>query len=178
MVIAGGSQITSRPVALARAGAATLVMSAGFLTVFGIFGLLIAPLIASAQQYVPFATVIIGVLLIGLAAWLLTGRDIAVVAPKLSGGAPTARLRSMYGYGVAYAVASLSCTIGPFLALISTTFRAARYSPGFSHSCSTPSAWPSRWEWPHWPWPLSGHRRRACCVASCPTPVAWPACCC
>ncbi|ORB53519.1 cytochrome c biogenesis CcdA family protein [Mycobacterium persicum] len=123
LVIAGGSQITSRPAALARAGAATLVMSAGFLTVFGLFGLLIAPLIASAQQYVPFATVIIGVLLIGLAAWLLSGRDIAVVAPKISGGAPTARLRSMYGYGVAYAVASLSCTIGPFLALISTTFR-------------------------------------------------------
>ncbi|KZS82293.1 hypothetical protein A4G29_12230 [Mycobacterium kansasii] len=123
LVIAGGSQFTSRPVALVRAGAATLVMSAGFLTVFGIFGLLISPLIASAQQYVPFATVIIGVLLIGVAAWLLTGRDIAVVAPKLSGGAPTARLRSMYGYGVASAVASLSCTIGPFLALVSTTFR-------------------------------------------------------
>ncbi|BCI92810.1 hypothetical protein LAUMK4_05201 [Mycobacterium persicum] len=59
LVIAGGSQITSRPAALARAGAATLVMSAGFLTVFGLFGLLIAPLIASAQQYVPFATVIL-----------------------------------------------------------------------------------------------------------------------
>ncbi len=122
LVIAGGSQITSRPVALARAGAATVVMSAGFLTVFGIFGLLISPLITSMQKYLPFATVVIGVVLITAAVWLLSGRDIAVVTPKLSGGAPTARLRSMYGYGVAYAVASLSCTIGPFLALISTTF--------------------------------------------------------
>jgi cytochrome c biogenesis protein CcdA len=123
LVISGGSQITSRPVALARAAAATLVMSTGFLTVFGVFGLLISPLITSAQKYLPFATMIIGVLLIALAAWLLAGREIAVVAPKLSGGPPTTRLRSMYGYGVAYAVASLSCTIGPFLALISTTFR-------------------------------------------------------
>ncbi|TAM68861.1 cytochrome c biogenesis protein CcdA [Mycobacterium sp.] len=122
LVIAGGSQITSRPAALARAGAATVVMSAGFLTVFGIFGLLISPLITSVQKYLPFATVIIGVVLIAVAGWLLAGRDIAVVTPKLSGGAPTARLRSLYGYGVAYAVASLSCTIGPFLALISTTF--------------------------------------------------------
>jgi len=123
LVIAGGGQGTSRPVALARAGTATIVMSSGFLTVFGLFGLLISPLIASVQKYLPFATVAIGVLLIGMAGWLLTGRDIAVLTPKMSGGAPTARLRSMYGYGVAYAMASLSCTIGPFLALISTTFR-------------------------------------------------------
>jgi len=123
LVIAGGSQSASRPVALARAGAATLVMSTGFATVFGIFGLLISPLIASAQKYLPFATVIIGILLIALSGWLLAGRNIAVVTPKPSGGAPTARLGSMYGYGVAYAVASLSCTIGPFIALISTTFR-------------------------------------------------------
>lgn len=123
LVIAGGGQTTSRPMALVRAGSATLVMSAGFLTVFGLFGLLISPLIASVQKYLPVATVVIGVVLIASAIWLLAGKDIAVITPKLSGGAPTARLRSMYGYGVAYAVASLSCTIGPFLALISTTFR-------------------------------------------------------
>jgi len=63
------------------------------------------------------------VLLIALAVWLLAGRDIPLMLPKLSGSAPTARLRSMYGYGVGYAVASLSCTVAPFLAVISTTFR-------------------------------------------------------
>lgn len=123
LVIARGSQSPSRPVALARAGAATVAMSAGFLTVFGIFGLLIAPLIASAQKYLPFATVVIGVALIGLGAWLLSGRDLTVLLPRMPAGAPTARLPSMYGYGLAYALASLSCTIAPFLAVISTTFR-------------------------------------------------------
>ncbi len=29
----------------------------------------------------------------------------------------------MFGYGLTYAVASLSCTVGPFLAVISTTFK-------------------------------------------------------
>src|SRR5262249_52023737 len=38
-------------------------------------------------------------------------------------GAPSARLGSMLGYGVAYAIASLSCTIGPFLAVTAGTFR-------------------------------------------------------
>ena len=123
LVITGSSEVRSRPAALARAGVATMAMSAGFVTVFGIFGLVVSPLIASVQRYLPFATVVIGVLLIAVAAWLLAGKDIAVMMPKPSGGAPTGRLRSMYGYGVGYALASLSCTAAPFLALISTTFR-------------------------------------------------------
>jgi cytochrome c biogenesis protein CcdA len=122
LVIAGGDEDTSRSAALTRAAAATVVMSAGFVTVFGVFGLLISPLIATAQKYLPFATVVIGVLLIALAVWLLAGKEIAVLVPKLSGGAPTARLGSMYAYGVAYAVASLSCTVAPFLAVITASF--------------------------------------------------------
>lgn len=118
-----GSQGASRPAALARAGAATAVMSAGFLTVFGIFGLVVSPLIASAQKYLPFATVLIGVGLLGLGGWLLAGREVSVIMPRSGGGTPGARLGSMYGYGVGYALASLSCTIAPFLAVISTTFK-------------------------------------------------------
>jgi cytochrome c biogenesis protein CcdA len=120
-LVIADSRDTSRPVALARAGAATVTMSAGFLTVLGIFGLAVSPLIASAQKYLPFATVVIGVLLLAMGGWQLGGRDLSVLLPK-AGGTPTARLRSMYGYGVGYAVASLSCTIAPFLAVISTTF--------------------------------------------------------
>jgi cytochrome c biogenesis protein CcdA len=123
LVIAGGNQDSSRPVALTRALVATVAMSAGFLTVFGAFGLLISPLIASAQKYLPFATVVIGVLLIALAGWLLAGKDIAIVLPKPSGGLPGSQLGSMFGYGVGYAIASLSCTIAPFLVVISTTFK-------------------------------------------------------
>ncbi len=123
LVIAGGRNDSARPTALARAGAATIAMSAGFVTVFGVFGLLISPLIASAQKFLPFATVAIGVLLVALGVWLLAGKDMTVIVPKPSGGAPTAQLRSMYGYGVGYAIASLSCTFAPFLAVLSTTFK-------------------------------------------------------
>ena len=118
-----GSGATTRPAALARAGAATAVMALGFLTVFGVFGLLVSPVVASAQKYLPFATVLIGVLLVGMGGWLLAGREITVIMPQRAGTAPTARLGSMYGYGVGYALASLSCTVAPFLAVVSTTFR-------------------------------------------------------
>jgi cytochrome c biogenesis protein CcdA len=123
LVITGGGEDRSRPAAVARAATATVAMSAGFVTVFGIFGVVISPLIASAQRYLPFATVVIGVLLIVLAVWLLAGKEIAVMMPKLSGGAPTARLGSMYVYGVVYAVASLSCTVAPFIAVITASFK-------------------------------------------------------
>lgn len=116
-------QDASRAAALARAAAATVAMAAGFLTVFGLFGLLVSPLIASAQKYLPFVTVVIGVALIGLAVWLLAGRELTVVMPRISGDAPTTHLGTMYTYGVGYAIASLSCTIAPFLAVIGTTFK-------------------------------------------------------
>lgn len=88
LVIAGASQDRSRPVAVARALVATIAMAAGFLTIFGAFGLLVSPLIASAQKYLPFATVVIGVLLVTLAVLLLAGRGRSVTAKP----APTWRI--------------------------------------------------------------------------------------
>ncbi|MPY80186.1 MAG: cytochrome c biogenesis protein CcdA [Actinophytocola sp.] len=109
--------------AMARALAATAAMTLGFLLVFGTFGLVVAPLASQVQQYLPAVTVVIGAALTGLGIWLVSGRELTMLLPKFAGGAPTAQLGSMLGYGVAYAIASLSCTIGPFLAVTGTTFQ-------------------------------------------------------
>ncbi|MGL6235397.1 MAG: cytochrome c biogenesis CcdA family protein [Segniliparus sp.] len=130
LVIAGNGQDVSRRTAVARAAAATLAMAAGFVTVFGLFGLVVSPLVASAQKYLPFATVVVGALLVAMGGWLLAGKDLAVMLPRAGRSAPTARLGSMYGYGVGYAIASLSCTLGPFLALIGATFRKGSWLNG------------------------------------------------
>jgi len=118
----GGGQI----VALSRALGATAVMAAGFLTVFGLFGLLTVPVASTVQRYLPYATVAIGISLVALGVWLLSGRDV----PGFPVGgdarwAPTARLGSMFGYGVGYALASLSCTVGPFLAVTGSSLRSS-----------------------------------------------------
>ncbi|MDI5976771.1 cytochrome c biogenesis CcdA family protein [Amycolatopsis magusensis] len=124
LVIAGHDGGTrGRTALVGRALAATAAMALGFLVVFGVFGLVVAPLAASVQQYLPAITVVIGAALLGLGLWMLTGRELTLLLPKLGRGAPTARLGSMFGYGLAYAIASLSCTIGPFLAVTSATFR-------------------------------------------------------
>ncbi len=123
LVVAGEDGTGGRLRALSRAAVATVVMAAGFLVVFGTFGLVVAPLASSVQRYLPFVTIVIGVALLVLGVLLLSGREITLLLPKTGRGAPTARLGTMFGYGLAYAVASLSCTIGPFLAVTSTTFR-------------------------------------------------------
>ena len=109
--------------AVGRALAATAAMAVGFLAVFGSFGLLTVSVASTVQRYLPYVTLVIGVGLVVAGVWLLSGRELR--APNLAGGrwAPTARLGSMFGYGVGYAIASLSCTIGPFLAITGSSLR-------------------------------------------------------
>jgi hypothetical protein len=61
-----------------------------------------------------------------LGAWLVSGRELTALTPRSFGPrwAPTARLGSMYAYGVSYATASLSCTIGPFLVVTTAGLKA------------------------------------------------------
>ena len=80
---------------------------------------------ATVHRFIPYATVLIGAVLVVFGLWLLTGRELTALMPSRFGGrwAPTVRLGSMYGYGVSYAIASLSCTIGPFLAVTGAGLR-------------------------------------------------------
>ena len=112
---------TGAAAAVGRALAATAAMALGFLAVFGTFGLLTVSLASTVQRYMPFATMFIGIALVVLGIWLLAGRELSFLMPnrlaRSASWAPTRRLGSMFGYGVGYAIASLSCTIGPFLAV-------------------------------------------------------------
>ncbi|OMC20839.1 cytochrome c biogenesis CcdA family protein [Mycobacterium sp. SP-6446] len=111
---------------IGRAVVATAGMALGFVTVFGVFGALTISAAATVQRYLPYGTVVIGVVLVALGVWLLSGRELTARAmgPRW---APNARqgswLVGMYGYGVSYAIASLSCTVGPFLAVTGAGFR-------------------------------------------------------
>jgi cytochrome c biogenesis protein CcdA len=119
---------------LARALAATVGMALGFLTVFGLFGALTISAAATVQRYLPYGTVVIGVVLVALGAWLLSGRELTALTPRPLGPrwAPSLRLGSMFSYGISYAMASLSCTIGPFLAVTAAGFRGGSVVTGVS----------------------------------------------
>lgn len=125
-------------VPLGRALAATVGMALGFVTVFGLFGALTISAAATVQRYLPYATLVIGSVLVALGVWLLSGRELTALTPRPLGPrwAPGTRrgtwIFGMYGYGVSYAIASLSCTIGPFLAVTAAGFRGGSVATGVS----------------------------------------------
>jgi cytochrome c biogenesis protein CcdA len=131
-LVVAGAEVTSRSARVGRALVASGLMTAGFVAVFGIFGLLSVPIASAAQQYLPIVTIVIGLALVVMGVLLLAGKEIFLLLPKPKRGAPTTRVTSMLGYGIAFAVASLSCTIGPFLAVAGVALRSGDLSSGVS----------------------------------------------
>ncbi len=116
--------------AVPRAFAVSAALTAGFVVVFGLFGAVISPLAVTVERYLPWATIVIGVALVGLGGWLLAGHQLVLRIPKLNRGGRDGSIVSMFLFGVSYAIASLSCTIGPFLAVTSSTFSSANVASG------------------------------------------------
>jgi cytochrome c-type biogenesis protein len=108
-----------RTAAVGRALVLTAAMTLGFVAVFGGFGLLAAPAADAVARRLPWLSILFGVLLVGLGTWLLAGRSLPSLVPGFARGpALTRRFGSMMLFGAAYAVASLGCTVGPFLAVV------------------------------------------------------------
>jgi cytochrome c-type biogenesis protein len=120
-----GDTSPSRAVALGRALVASAAMTVGFVAVFGLFGLVLAPVAGQLQRHLPWFTVGLGLLLAALGVLLLAGRQLPALAPRLRRGPRVRRAwPSMVAFGAAYALASLSCTVGPFLAIVVASARA------------------------------------------------------
>jgi cytochrome c-type biogenesis protein len=121
----------SRSGGVVRAVRATAAMTLGFAGVFAVFGLAIMPVASSVTEHLPWFTVVLGVVLAAVGAWVMLGRGLPrLPLPRWSrrhrrdARPVTESLGSMAGFGASYAVASLGCTIAPFLALVVTAFRA------------------------------------------------------
>lgn len=116
----------ARPDPIARVGRALLLtaaMTVGFIAVFLVFGLVIAPSASSIQQYLPWFTCVLGVLLLVAGAWMLSGRSLPSPRWRSRGPEITGSLPVMVAFGASYATASITCTIAPFLVLVVTSLR-------------------------------------------------------
>lgn len=126
-----GDDSPTHTAAVGRALAATAAMTAGFAGVFALFGLAIAPVTGQVQQHLPWFTIAFGLLLVLVGGWLLAGRALPALLPKLRRApAVTRSLPSMALFGAAYAIASLGCTIAPFLAIVVSAFRSGSAGAG------------------------------------------------
>ena len=69
---------------IARALVVSGAMTAGFVTVFGLVGLLVQTVASSIDDHLSKVTIVIGFVLVGLGIWLLTGRELRVRSPRMS----------------------------------------------------------------------------------------------
>ena len=109
--------------AIIRSLVVTATMTLGFVTVFGSVGFIVNVIAKGVQDQLSKVTIGIGIVLVLLGLFLLSGRDLASKLPKFQRGGRDGGLVSMYLFGVSYATASLSCTLGPFLVALTPTFR-------------------------------------------------------
>ncbi|MFG3494223.1 cytochrome c biogenesis CcdA family protein [Streptomyces sp. NPDC047928] len=119
-----GDDSPTRTAAVGRALLATAAMTAGFTAVFAVFGLAVAPVAGQVQEHLPWFTIVFGVVLALVGGWLLAGRTLPALLPKVRRAPTVTRsVPSMALFGGAYAIASLGCTIAPFLAIVVSAFR-------------------------------------------------------
>ncbi|MCK0117941.1 cytochrome c biogenesis CcdA family protein [Isoptericola sp. S6320L] len=121
-----------RASAVGRALRSTAALTLGFVAVFGVFGLVVAPVASSVQRWLPAFTLVLGVVLAAAGVWVMAGRELPGLRLLRTGsGKPlTDRWWSVVGFGASYALASLTCTIAPFLAVVVTAFRAGSVAQG------------------------------------------------
>jgi len=105
-------------------------LTAGFLLVFGMLGLLLDGALAPVQEYLPWVTIALGVMLVVMGVALLRGRSIALRLPTIAGAGSTRQLTSVFLFGVSYALVSLSCTIPLFIAAVAPSFAHANLASG------------------------------------------------
>ena len=125
---ADGSRATLA--AVSRALRCTVALTAGYVAVFGAFGLVLAPLTGLLLPRLPWLTVGFGLALIALGGWLLAGRSLPAPGNRMRAPRLTGSAASMVLFGMAYAIASLGCAIGPFLAIVVSSLRAGSVVEG------------------------------------------------
>lgn len=138
-VFLAGADDSPRPTgaALRRAAVVAGSVAMGFAVVFGIGGLLISQTAVTVQKYTPWATVVVGLVLVpvGLAmmrGWTPKLRLPAVRRAAVQNTDEPAGVIAMFSFGVSYATVSLSCTIPAFLVSVVGTFDSGNVAEGMA----------------------------------------------
>lgn len=116
-----GEQDEAPDASILRAIAVGASMTAGFLVVFGLLGLVLEPALTTINRRLPWVTIVLGVVLLALGVAMLAGRTLSVRLPTFGRGPESRELSSVFLFGISYALVSLSCTLSLFTAAISTT---------------------------------------------------------
>jgi hypothetical protein len=83
-----------------------------------------AGLQGSVLPYLTYITIAIGIGLVVFGIRMAAGQEVGLPGLRVAGRAPSVRFGSQTAYGATFALASMSCTIGPFLAVVAGALRA------------------------------------------------------
>ena len=107
---------------IAQAVRVACAVAAGFLTVFALAGLAVRLTSLPVYEAAPWISIVIGVGLLALGLAMLVGFELNVRLPRLDRGGRERTVRSMFVFGVSYAIASIGCTLPLFLGPVAGTF--------------------------------------------------------
>lgn len=107
-----------RRASIGRALSVSAAVSGGFMVVFVIAGAISRFFSSWILDNAKYATALIAVVFIGLGVAMLFGYHLPITTPKLDAGGRDRTVVSMFVYGVAYAVASIGCTLPLFTSAI------------------------------------------------------------
>jgi len=128
---ATGPTATAGTARITRGLLAGACVSTGFVTVFGVLGLLLEEGARLATGWLPWVMAAVGVAMAGAGISTLLGR-----APALHLSAPRFRTRrsvlTMAVYGAAYATGSLSCSLPLFLAAVAGSVTGQGFQAGLA----------------------------------------------
>ena len=102
------------------------VVSLGFLLVFGVTGVLVSAGLTAIREIVPWIAVVVGAALVVVGTAVIAGKRIDIAIPKFERGTKRRDLRSLFLFGVSYAVASISCGLPTFIVVVSTSVNGFR----------------------------------------------------
>lgn len=105
-----------------------LMVSAGFLLVFGIVGLPITYGATQIVRAIPWAGITLGIALLAVGVATLLGRKISMTITNPVRPGQTRQPKTMFVFGIGYGIASLGCTLPVFLAVIGASL--ATQGPG------------------------------------------------
>lgn len=126
-----GSKPGSQRASVVRALTVSAATSSGFITVFLIVGTIARLFTSTLVDNAKYVSLVVGIVMILLGCLMLAGWRPKFAMPEIGGGKERSMtFASMFGFGVAYAVASIGCGIPLLIASVLGSFSTKGFVSG------------------------------------------------
>ena len=111
-----------------------LTLSAGFVFLFGVIGILTNTVLSEGaiESRIGYATFAFGILMVPLGLAMLAGYEPKLRLPRMQAGTGSRQLPSIFLFGVSYAVVSIGCTAPIFFGTVVGSFGRSGFVDGLA----------------------------------------------